>query len=970
MALALMLASAGRAQSVASVEVEDMKQVSATSGWVLASHRLYWSDSAGSQWAEITPQASTNVVSAYFNANGSGWALQADDEGSTLRLDSTQDKGAHWSTTTVSSPFTEALVFNGKSSLQFTDAAHGWMMLGVQSSSAFRRGILLQTVDGGAHWTQTKMPPVGGEIQFSDATHGFVGPGPNGDDLFRTTDAGESWTAVTLPAIAGLDAVSSTVTLPVFTGAQSATLLRTIATQGSTTSVRYFTSDGGAHWSAETSKGFQHAPAALAADATLATNLTWTGSVSNAGPTAMLAQRSSFTSTDSGWVLFAGGSCSAQGECTTSQSLMGTADGGKSFHALGVLPGLTVSSASSFKLSPKGRSSQISPMGSAPQPQSSYPVTGVMGFDACSLPTTTQLNTWWTGSPYQTVGVYIGGANFACKSGLANLTSTYVSTVLAQGWEIVPIWVGMQAPGGSFSSMMSTSPATAQTQGASEADSAIGAMAALGMGQGSTIVFDLEAYTYTNATYLAATQAFLEGWNAELHAKGYLSAVYSSHNEFNGWIPTIVTPAIDTIWYAYFFSSGVACGTTCQTVYPTASAFTAIAPYWLNHHRSRQTSSSFNSTYNGLTLNIDEDYTDAAFEVATPITLTATKAGSGKGTIATTSINNSLDTSSYTAISCGPTCTSGTAQIAATDTVVLTATPASGAIFSGWSGCSSTSGATCTITTAVNATVTATFAPVPTYALTITKTGTGSGTVVSSDNYINCGTTCTAQYPAGSTVTLTATPSTTSAVGVWTGCTTSTGSTCNITTGSSAATVSVSFKSFTAAINPAAVSIVGGKSSTATVTITPDSGYIGTFSTFACSGLPAVATCAFSPTSLSAIGDGAALTTTVTITTTPVFSAFVSYKTTMVLAGLTLPALLLLPFGVARRKTMRRTMLSLTALALLGGLGSITGCSPGNPAPYDTVAPGSPFSGTVYVTFNTAAGGSTKVPLQLTVTAK
>jgi Tol biopolymer transport system component len=80
-------------------------------------------------------------------------------------------------------------------------------------------------------------------------------------------------------------------------------------------------------------------------------------------------------------------------------------------------------------------------------------------------------------------------------------------------------------------------------------------------------------------------------------------------------------------------------------------------------------------------------------------TLAVSKAGSGQGTV----------TSSPAGISCGTTCSHEYDQGAA---VTLTAAPATGSTFSGWSGaCSGTT--TCTDTTDSDATVTATFDLIP-----------------------------------------------------------------------------------------------------------------------------------------------------------------------------------------------------------------------------------------------------------------
>ncbi|MFZ1639892.1 MAG: SBBP repeat-containing protein [Candidatus Contendobacter sp.] len=101
-------------------------------------------------------------------------------------------------------------------------------------------------------------------------------------------------------------------------------------------------------------------------------------------------------------------------------------------------------------------------------------------------------------------------------------------------------------------------------------------------------------------------------------------------------------------------------------------------------------------------------------------TLTVTSAGTGSGTVG------------------------GGGNYAAGDTANLTATPAAGSTFAGWSPSPCTASF---IMPANDLTCTATFTAVPpTYLLTVAKAGTGSGTVVGGGN-----------YTAGATVTLIAT---------------------------------------------------------------------------------------------------------------------------------------------------------------------------------------------------------------------
>src|SRR5206468_3823127 len=110
--------------------------------------------------------------------------------------------------------------------------------------------------------------------------------------------------------------------------------------------------------------------------------------------------------------------------------------------------------------------------------------------------------------------------------------------------------------------------------------------------------------------------------------------------------------------------------------------------------------------------------------------------------------------SSPAGISCGATCA---AAYASGTVVTLTAAPAAGSTFSGWSGGSCSGTGTCTVTLSAATTVTATFT-VQTLTLTASPSGTGTGTITSSPAGISCGATCAAAYASGTVVTLTAAP--------------------------------------------------------------------------------------------------------------------------------------------------------------------------------------------------------------------
>ena len=180
--------------------------------------------------------------------------------------------------------------------------------------------------------------------------------------------------------------------------------------------------------------------------------------------------------------------------------------------------------------------------------------------------------------------------------------------------------------------------------------------------------------------------------------------------------------------------------------------------------------------------------------------LVVAKAGNGTGTV----------TSSPSGIACGTTCSQVFPQ---GSMVTLTATAGTGSTFTGWSGACSGTGA-CTVTISGAQMVTATFA-LQQDALSVTKSGTGTGTVTSMPSGIACGPSCSATYDYGTMVTLTATPDTGSTFTGWTGGGCSGTGTCTVTM-LAAASVEAKFavQQFTLAVNKTG-------SGTGTVTSTP-----------------------------------------------------------------------------------------------------------------------------------------------------
>ena len=147
--------------------------------------------------------------------------------------------------------------------------------------------------------------------------------------------------------------------------------------------------------------------------------------------------------------------------------------------------------------------------------------------------------------------------------------------------------------------------------------------------------------------------------------------------------------------------------------------------------------------------------------------LSITRSGSGSGTV----------TSAPMGISCGATCA---ANFDHGTLVKLSGTPATGTMPVAWSGCNKVNGANeCEVTMSAVKSVTAVF-DLESHQLSVTRPGTGSGTITSAPAGINCGATCSANFDHGTEVTLTPSPAAGSEFKGWSGACTG-GGTCEVT---------------------------------------------------------------------------------------------------------------------------------------------------------------------------------------------
>ena len=183
--------------------------------------------------------------------------------------------------------------------------------------------------------------------------------------------------------------------------------------------------------------------------------------------------------------------------------------------------------------------------------------------------------------------------------------------------------------------------------------------------------------------------------------------------------------------------------------------------------------------------------------------------GSGTGSV----------TSSPAGINCGIDCEESYAE-----GTVVTLTGASGANTKPvqWTGCDSVDGENkCLVTMSTAKEVTATF-NLEQHLLTVSKKGTGTGTVTSSPAGINCGSECSANFDHGTAVTLTGVPGAKTVAVQWSGCDSVNGEDKCLVTMTSAKEVTATFEEVEESGIPLTVSLEG----TGSGTVTSDTGLI------------------------------------------------------------------------------------------------------------------------------------------------
>jgi photosystem II stability/assembly factor-like uncharacterized protein len=191
-----------------------------TTGWAAGAGAILRTSDGGSHWNDVSPRLAISCcgTSTFFLDANNAWLASSLQPGSSsldfsVTIIRTTDGGRSWQ-----KPGAVPAVQGWPASLDFVDAAHGWLLMNLGSAAGSQGVALWGTDDGGTTWTKLSEADTSGSPGhlplgcsksapvFLNSSTGWV-PGAcnagGGPFFYVTHDGGRTWNGVTIAMPAG-----------------------------------------------------------------------------------------------------------------------------------------------------------------------------------------------------------------------------------------------------------------------------------------------------------------------------------------------------------------------------------------------------------------------------------------------------------------------------------------------------------------------------------------------------------------------------------------------------------------------------------------------------------------------------------------------------------------------------------------------------------------------------------------------
>ncbi|MFB7448417.1 glycoside hydrolase domain-containing protein [Streptomyces sp. NPDC056194] len=220
-------------------------------------------------------------------------------------------------------------------------------------------------------------------------------------------------------------------------------------------------------------------------------------------------------------------------------------------------------------------------------------------FDTCTAPSLAAMKAWKSNGFYGGAAVYIGGKNRGCAQ--PNLTASWVKSVDAAGWKLIPLYVGAQPPCQTSANPERLTASTAASLGVTDAADAVAKASALGMKPGSPIFLDMEPYAVTDKACNDAVLTYVRSFTRTLRAKTYRGGFYGFTSSSAKAVATATdrTDLPGNLWYALWDKQNT-----------TTADWPWGATQYTGHSRGHQYLVNSKETRGGYTITVDQDAWD------------------------------------------------------------------------------------------------------------------------------------------------------------------------------------------------------------------------------------------------------------------------------------------------------------------------------------------------------------------------